>query len=68
LRVFVYESFHIAQLNSIDRHSRWAEYLGHIRGGLIDYPAVNAFLDRMAARPAFQRAMANCLPNGAPPF
>jgi len=36
--------------------------------GLVDYPAVNAFLDRMAARPAFQRAMANCLPSGAPPF
>ena len=37
------------------------------RSGLVGYPNVNAFLDRMAARPAFQRAMATTLPNGPPP-
>jgi glutathione S-transferase len=36
------------------------------RSGLARYPSVNAFLDRMAARPAFQRAMAATLPNGPP--
>jgi glutathione S-transferase len=36
------------------------------RTGLAHYPNVDAFLDRMAARPAFQRAMAVTLPNGPP--
>lgn len=36
------------------------------RSGLGLYPNVNVFLDRMAARPAFQRAMATTLPNGPP--
>jgi glutathione S-transferase len=36
------------------------------RAGLAHYPNVDAFLDRMAARPAFQRAMAVTLPNGPP--
>lgn len=36
------------------------------RSGLKDYPNVNAFLDRMAERPAFQRAMARTMPNGPP--
>jgi glutathione S-transferase len=38
------------------------------RSGLGDYPNVEAFLDRMAARPAFQRAMRTTLPNGPPPM
>lgn len=37
------------------------------RSGLDGYPNVNAFLDRMAVRPAFRRAMAATLPNGPPP-
>ena len=36
------------------------------RRGLEEFPHVNAFLDRMAARPAFQRAMKRTLPNGPP--
>jgi glutathione S-transferase len=36
------------------------------RGGLEEFPHVNAFLDRMAARPAFQRAMKRTLPSGPP--
>lgn len=36
------------------------------RGGLEEFPHVNAFLDRMAARPAFQRAMQRTLPSGPP--
>jgi glutathione S-transferase len=36
------------------------------RRGLEEFPHVNAFLDRMAARPAFQRAMQRTLPNGPP--
>ncbi len=37
------------------------------RSGLGAYPAINAFLDRIVARPAFQRAMAATMPNGPPP-
>ena len=37
------------------------------RNGLAEHPNVSAFLDRMAARPAFQRAMARAMPNGPPP-
>jgi glutathione S-transferase len=36
------------------------------RRGLEPFPAIRAFLDRMAARPAFQRAMAATMPNGPP--
>ena len=37
------------------------------RSGLGDYPNINAFLDRVVARPAFQRAMAATMPDGPPP-
>jgi glutathione S-transferase len=37
------------------------------RQGLEEFPHVNAFLDRMAARPAFQRAMKATMPSGPPP-
>ncbi len=36
------------------------------RGGFKDYPAIDRFLDRIAARPAFQRAMASTMPDGPP--
>jgi glutathione S-transferase len=36
------------------------------RAGLEEFPHVNAFLDRMAARPAFQRAMKSTMPSGPP--
>ena len=36
------------------------------RSGLEEHPNVNAFLDRMAARPAFRQAMAQAMPNGPP--
>jgi glutathione S-transferase len=36
------------------------------RCGLGSYPNINAFLDRIVARPAFQRAMATTMPNGPP--
>jgi glutathione S-transferase len=36
------------------------------RGGLEEFPHVNAFLDRVAARPAFQRAMKATMPSGPP--
>lgn len=36
------------------------------RSGLGAYPNINAFLDRIVARPAFQRAMAATMPNGPP--
>jgi hypothetical protein len=35
--------------------------------GLGALPNTNAFLDRIVARPAFQRAMAATMPNGPPP-
>lgn len=38
------------------------------RSGLSGHPNVNAFLDRMNARPAFQRAMAATMPSGPPPM
>lgn len=37
------------------------------RRGLEPFPKVAAFVDRMAARPAFQRAMQTTMPNGPPP-
>ncbi len=37
------------------------------RRGLAAYPNINAFLDRIVARPAFQRAMAATMPDGPPP-
>ena len=37
------------------------------RCGLGAYPHINAFLDRIVARPAFQRAMAATMPSGPPP-
>ena len=37
------------------------------RCGLGAYPRINAFLDRIVARPAFQRAMATTMPDGPPP-
>ncbi len=37
------------------------------RRGLEPYPQVTAFLERMAARPAFQRAMKTTMPSGPPP-
>jgi glutathione S-transferase len=37
------------------------------RSGLGAYPKINGFLDRVQARPAFQRAMATTMPNGPPP-
>jgi glutathione S-transferase len=37
------------------------------RSGLEDYPHINGFLDRVAARPAYQRAVATTMPNGPPP-
>ena len=37
------------------------------RCGLGAYPSINAFLDRIVARPAFQRAMAATMPDGPPP-
>jgi len=37
------------------------------RRGLAPYPKVNAFLDRIASRPAYRRAMAATMPNGPPP-
>lgn len=37
------------------------------RTGLGAYPHINAFLDRIVARPAFQRAMAATMPDGPPP-
>jgi len=36
------------------------------RTGLSAYPKINAFLDRIVARPAFQRAMAATMPDGPP--
>ena len=36
------------------------------RGGFKDHPNVSAFLDRMAERPAYRRAMATTMPNGPP--
>jgi glutathione S-transferase len=36
------------------------------RVGLQDYPAINAHLDRVEARPAFRRAMATTMPDGPP--
>jgi glutathione S-transferase len=36
------------------------------RSGLGGYPNINAFLDRVVARPAFQRAMATTMPDGPP--
>ena len=36
------------------------------RAGLGGYPAINAFLDRIVGRPAFQRAMAATMPDGPP--
>jgi glutathione S-transferase len=38
-----------------------------MRSGLGDYPNINAFLDRIVARPAFQLAMATTMPDGPPP-
>jgi glutathione S-transferase len=38
------------------------------RQGLADYPHINAFLDRVVARPAFQRAMQTTMPAGPPPM
>lgn len=37
------------------------------RSGLGAYPRINGFLDRIVARPAFQRAMASTMPDGPPP-
>ena len=37
------------------------------RSGLGAYPNINLFLDRIVARPAFQRAMAATMPDGPPP-
>ena len=37
------------------------------RSGLGAYPKINLFLDRIVARPAFQRAMAATMPDGPPP-
>ena len=37
------------------------------RSGLGGYPNINAFLDCIVARPAFQRAMATTMPDGPPP-
>ena len=37
------------------------------RSGLGNYPNINAFFDRIVARPAFQRAMATTMPSGPPP-
>jgi glutathione S-transferase len=37
------------------------------RSGLGAYPHINGFLDRIHARPAFQRAMAATMPSGPPP-
>lgn len=47
-----------AELTAIFRDSR---------AGLGAYPNLNAFLDRVQSRPAFQRAMARTMPNGPPP-
>jgi glutathione S-transferase len=38
------------------------------RDYLDDFPNVRAFMQRMAARPAFQRAMKRTMPNGPPPM
>jgi glutathione S-transferase len=48
--------FNIADIQNTDG-AYWAEF-----------PNVKAFMDRMAARPAFQRAMAATMPNGPPPM
>lgn len=39
---------------------------GDTRVGLKPFPRINAFLDRVTARPAFQRAMATTMPDGPP--
>ena len=38
------------------------------RDYLDDFPNVRAFMQRMAARPAFQRAMKSTMPKGPPPM
>lgn len=53
---------------AVTEHPDLRAVFSDTRQGLGDYPAINAFLDRIVARPAFQRAMKSTMPAGPPPM
>ncbi len=53
---------------TLDSSAELTAIFSDTRVGLAGYSQINAFLERLVARPAFQRAMAATMPDGPPPM